>query len=177
MSAPSARRFVVAARERCERPSCVDAARKDRGREQRLHSQSRQQRMEPLWSPVVATGGNQLQIGRTRNRKSKRNPLPPAATGCLGKYMVRRGSTVRVRQRASQKRPADGFFVASTAYVHRSNASLNLSPRSVPNIAEAVQSWLKQRRLTSSSTSMNRRYPATEGRKDIDASESRRSTV
>ena len=55
-------------------------------------------------------------------------------------------------------------------------ASLNLSPRSVPNIAGVLQSWLEQRRLTSSSTSMNGRYPANGGR-DIDASDTRCSTV
>jgi hypothetical protein len=59
--------------------------------------------MEPLWSPVVATGGSQWQI------KSARKPLKQAksvATGCdrlPEKFMVRRGSTVRVRQRASTK--------------------------------------------------------------------------
>jgi hypothetical protein len=56
--------------------------------------------MEPLWSPGVATGGNQRQIGWLSEPQNKRIPLPPAATGCVGKYMVRRGSTVRVRQRA-----------------------------------------------------------------------------
>ena len=31
-------------------------------------SQSRQRGMEPLWSPVVATGGNRLQIDLARKR-------------------------------------------------------------------------------------------------------------
>src|SRR5947207_12377895 len=57
--------------------------------------------MEPLWSPVVATRGNSGNSTGPRNRKNKLNPLPPAATGCLRRSMVRRGSTVRVRQRAS----------------------------------------------------------------------------
>ncbi len=47
-----------------------------------------------------------------RNRKNKRNPLPSAATGCLGKYMVRRGSTVRVRQRALQKPRKAGLLLS-----------------------------------------------------------------
>jgi hypothetical protein len=36
-----------------------------------------------------------------RNRENKRKPLPWIATGCVRRSMVRRGSTVRVRQRAS----------------------------------------------------------------------------
>jgi hypothetical protein len=32
--------------------------------------------MEPLWSPVVATGGNHWQIRTARTRQNKRNPLP-----------------------------------------------------------------------------------------------------
>jgi hypothetical protein len=92
--------------------------------------------------------------------------------------MVRRGSTVRVRQRASQKGQQMGFFVASMAYVTSlGSASLNLDPGSVPNNARGLEAWLKQRRLTSSSTSMTGSYPAAEGREDIDASHTRRSTV
>jgi hypothetical protein len=36
------------------------------------------------------------------NGSDKRKPLPSVATGCLSRSMVRRGSTVRVRQRALQ---------------------------------------------------------------------------
>jgi len=68
-----------------------------------LRSQTRQQRMEPLWSPVVATGSNQRQINFAGSGENQRNPLPPVATGCIRSSMVRRGSTVRVRQRASPK--------------------------------------------------------------------------
>jgi hypothetical protein len=59
--------------------------------------------MEPLWSPGVATGGSQRQIDRTvKPRKQAKS----VATGCHwlpATFMVRRGSTVRVRQRASEK--------------------------------------------------------------------------
>ena len=41
--------------------------------------------------------------------RNKRNPLPRVATGCRGRQMVRRGSTVRVRQRALQKPRTRGF--------------------------------------------------------------------
>jgi hypothetical protein len=54
------------------------------------------------WLQPVAISGKST---GTRNRENKRHPLPPAATGCVGKYMVRRGSTVRVRQRALCKSP------------------------------------------------------------------------
>jgi hypothetical protein len=61
--------------------------------------QGRQRRMEPLWSPAVAIGGNRWQMGRpaTSLRQAK-----TVAVGCDGlPELVRRGSTVRVRQRAS----------------------------------------------------------------------------
>jgi hypothetical protein len=38
--------------------------------------------MEPLWSLVVATGGNRSQIGTPRNREIKPKPLPWVATAC-----------------------------------------------------------------------------------------------
>jgi hypothetical protein len=53
------------------------------------------------WLQPVAIAGKSA---APRNRKNKRNPLRLAATGCLRRSMVRRGSTVRVRQRALQKR-------------------------------------------------------------------------
>src|SRR5436190_23303360 len=40
---------------------------------------ARQQRMEPLWSPVVATGGNQQQIGRPSKPQIEAKSV---ATGC-----------------------------------------------------------------------------------------------
>jgi hypothetical protein len=84
--------------------------------------------------------------------------------------MVRRGSTVRVRQRASQKGQQMAFLLPRwPTYIARSVPQP--VPRICPNIARGLEAWLKQRRLTSSSTSINGRYPATEGRKDIDASD------
>jgi hypothetical protein len=58
--------------------------------------------MEPLWSPVVATGATGRKWRRRQNRRNKRKPLPWAATGCREQRVVRRGSTVRVRQRGLQ---------------------------------------------------------------------------
>jgi hypothetical protein len=52
-------------------------------------------------------GCNPWQISRKfdglKDRRNTREPLPWVATGCLRSSMVRRGSTVRVRQRALQK--------------------------------------------------------------------------
>jgi hypothetical protein len=56
--------------------------------------------MDPLWSPVVATSGNQRQTDARRSGENKPKPLPWVATGCLRRSMVRRGSPVRVRKRA-----------------------------------------------------------------------------
>src|SRR5436190_22956677 len=54
--------------------------------------------MEHLWSRAVATGGKWV---GPENGSDKRKPLPWVATSCESERMVRRGSTVRVRQRAS----------------------------------------------------------------------------
>jgi hypothetical protein len=48
-------------------------------------------------SQTVATPGKP---GRPKNGPNKPKPLPPVAVSCAHKHMVRRGSTVRVRQRA-----------------------------------------------------------------------------
>ena len=52
-------------------------------------------------SQPMATGGK---WARAESGSEKRKPLPCVATGCLKSSMVRRGSTVRVRQRASSFR-------------------------------------------------------------------------
>jgi hypothetical protein len=133
--------------------------------------------MEPLWSPVVPTGGNQRQ---------RRGPQTAKTTeircdGCDRLHETFHGKEGVDGSSPSEgftKRPANGLFRCLDGLrTSLGSASLNLSPGSVPNIARALEAWLKQRRLTSSSTSMNGRYPGTEGRKDIDASDTRRSTV
>jgi hypothetical protein len=59
-------------------------------------------------SQPVATGGrwDDLESG-----SDTRKPLPWVATSCPDPKMVRRGSTVRVRQRALQKRRKTALFV------------------------------------------------------------------
>jgi hypothetical protein len=42
----------------------------------------RRQPMEPLWSPVVATGGNRSQIACRGNRRNQAKTLPSVATSC-----------------------------------------------------------------------------------------------
>jgi len=61
-------------------------------------------------SQPVATGGrwDDLESG-----SDTRKPLPWVATSCPDPKMVRRGSTVRVRQRALQKPWNTGFFAFS----------------------------------------------------------------
>jgi hypothetical protein len=51
--------------------------------------------MEPLWSPVVATGGNRSQIAAARKRPNHAKPLPWIATSCRAERMVRRGALTR----------------------------------------------------------------------------------
>jgi hypothetical protein len=52
------------------------------------------------WLQLVAINGKSDGRGSAENNPK---PLPSVATVCREKYMVRRGSTVRVRQRALQK--------------------------------------------------------------------------
>ena len=61
-------------------------------------------------SQSVATGGK---WDGAENGRERRKPLPRVATGCRDPKMVRRGSTVRVRQRACKKRPANRGSLSS----------------------------------------------------------------
>jgi hypothetical protein len=58
-------------------------------------------------SQRVATGGK---WPTRENGADRRKPLPWVATSCLSRSMVRRGSTVRVRQRALEKRANRRLF-------------------------------------------------------------------
>src|SRR5215218_7458722 len=59
--------------------------------------------MEPLWSPAVATGSNRWQMGRRPERLRQAQTIAVGCDRLPRLFMVRRGSTVRVRQRALQK--------------------------------------------------------------------------
>src|SRR6266542_4769173 len=59
------------------------------------------------------SGRNQWQSQANRladETKNRPNPLPPAATCCAERYMVRRGSPVRVRKRALQSPRTPALF-------------------------------------------------------------------
>src|SRR5438309_11557491 len=77
--------------------------------------------MEHLWSPAGATGGNRWQIGRARKPLKQADRQPVATHGNRFAAHGKEGSTVRVRQRASQKGSKWPVFVASIAYAHRSS--------------------------------------------------------
>jgi hypothetical protein len=67
--------------------------------------------MEQLWNRGGATAGKRSALRPGENGLIWGEPLPPAATRCRLDRMVRRGSTVRVRQRALQKRRNRRFLV------------------------------------------------------------------
>jgi hypothetical protein len=56
------------------------------------------------------------------------------------------------------------LFLLPRRRTYIARASSNLSPRSVPNIAGALRSWVEKRRPTSSSTSVKRRCSNGTGR-------------
>jgi hypothetical protein len=60
--------------------------------------------MEYLWSPAGATGGNRSQMRRARKPLKQADPQPAATHGNRFGAHRKEGSTVRVRQRALQKR-------------------------------------------------------------------------
>src|SRR5437763_13589414 len=86
--------------------------------------------MEQLWNTEAARGGKRT-TGAPRGESDKRRfLLPSAAPGCRDEYMVRRESTVGVRQKAL-KRPAKWPFLLPNRRTSIAGSSLNLSPRSV----------------------------------------------
>jgi hypothetical protein len=64
-----------------------------------------------LWSPAVAIGGNRSQAQHRSEPQERAKPLPSVATTRRSQRMVRRGSAVRVRQRALQKRRKSELFL------------------------------------------------------------------
>jgi hypothetical protein len=60
--------------------------------------------------PRGATGGNQWQTRAARKAGNKRNPLPPAATGCLRRSMVRRGRRLESVRGLCKSPARRGFF-------------------------------------------------------------------
>jgi hypothetical protein len=112
------------------------------------------------WSLYGAPGLQPTPISgkstRPVKRKNKPNPLPPVATGCLRRSMVRRGSTVRVRQRASQNASKWPFLLPQTTRSGQAAAE-NLSPRSAPKFMSGTRYRLEQRAAGAQSTSVRGR--------------------
>src|SRR3954468_5087359 len=80
--------------------------------------------MEPLWSPVVATGGSRSQIRRPRNPQKQAETIALRCGRLPATFMVRRGSTVRVRQRALQKPRIRGFLFRINLQVRELGAGM-----------------------------------------------------
>jgi hypothetical protein len=77
-----------------------------------------------------------------RNRENKRKPLPWFATGCVRRSMVRRVSTVRVRQRALQKPRTWGFsFRFNLQVVERGADPPTGSSRNGSTAVTACSDW------------------------------------
>jgi hypothetical protein len=79
--------------------------------------------MEARRSQPVATGGRWEDA---ENGSASANRLPWVATGCLSRSMVRRGSTVRVRQRALQKSRKAGPSVHVGLQSHQRASGMEL---------------------------------------------------
>jgi hypothetical protein len=73
--------------------------------------------MEHLWSRAEANAGSRRRVPPGEIHSIKRNPPPPIAIRLRQNEMVRRESTVRVRQRALEKPRKSGFSL-STGLAH-----------------------------------------------------------
>ena len=82
--------------------------------------------------PVAISGKS----AGSRNGENERKPLPWVATGCRDPKMVRRGSTVRVRQRALQKRRKSALFVSPPLQIFQ--RAMGMEPFMEPSGSERV---------------------------------------
>ena len=109
------------------------------------------------WMQPVATSGKWR--GR-EDRSNRRKLLPWVATGCMSRSMVRRGSTVRVRQRALQKRrktalrrrDRPSFFATTHARSSKARMLAARSRRSPRNSAPRSSSTATSTARTSAPT-------------------------
>jgi hypothetical protein len=104
------------------------------------------QRLQP-----VATGGKCESAG---NGSDNRKPVPWAATDCLRRSMVRRESTVRVRQRALQKRRTSALFRSDGLAPGRTCGGME--PFIEPRVGDSRQT---SRQKPSASTGAAKRCP------------------
>ena len=70
-------------------------------------------RPEPLWSPVVATGGNRSRIARPQKPEEQAQAVAVACDLLPFPAHGKEGSPVRVRKRALQKRRRSALFGSS----------------------------------------------------------------
>jgi hypothetical protein len=87
---------------------------------------------------------HQRQMAGRENRENKRNPLPWVATGCHDPKMVRRGSTVRVRQRALKSSQSGDFCCRIGAIEHllrREGIGSRVARRASPRTARTSAVW------------------------------------
>jgi len=76
--------------------------------------------MEPLWSPVVATGGNQWQKRSARKPRKQANSVAAGCRGLPETLHGKEGVNGSSPSEGFHKKPANGSFLASAAYAHRS---------------------------------------------------------
>jgi hypothetical protein len=72
--------------------------------------QIRQRRMEPLWSPVVATGGNPSQIGPPRNPQTYAKPVAGGCDLLPESFHGKEGVDGSSPSEGSAKAPHNGAF-------------------------------------------------------------------
>jgi hypothetical protein len=136
------RSVVVTDADRAARHAPLDDARRTRRREKEsLTSLSGDYGLvvsagNERWSTYGAQRSQPVATRRKWDRResgsNRRKPLPWVATGCRGKAMVRRGSTVRVRQRALQKRCTAALF--SREYLHDLQGAVGMEPFMEPSV-------------------------------------------
>src|SRR3954451_4466990 len=127
---------------------------------------------EPTSPAQVAPGSHEY-----AERDQRRLVATPAIPRRYAQTRINRPPPhVHGKEGVNGSSPAEGSakaskwpFLLPQRCTHGARASLNLSPRSIPNIAEPLEFWLEQRRVTSSSTSVVQRasavVPAAPGRR------------
>jgi len=84
--------------------------------------------VERSWKNEGATERKSWCLSTARSALTKPKPVLPVATGRRQRHMVRRGSTVRVRQRVLHKMPANGHVVSSARATRGYTAEPSLEP-------------------------------------------------
>ena len=159
---PLRERFV-----RCDRCAAVHGAARSNEPQPAVNdnrSQIRQQSMEPYGAPWLQLATTGCRSHCPKKRGNKRKPLPWVATGCRREHMVRRGSTVRVRQRALQKSCRIGLFFSAllarltACGAFRSRSAFRYRPTR-PSGPDQRAAWTRRLSEGRSRAGMERRVP------------------